>query len=154
MPLGYLEATRRYRWLSHSLASRSWKYNVRGIHVCVIGNFDTGPVPEDMKPAIGHVIRALQEKYHIADRNVMLHKEVNSTICPGRFLTKADLMTWAAAPPTDLSQTVRNQQDKVINTCSLNYRRLPRRVYLAVVGANSFVVLFAVGVAVLRGRTK
>jgi hypothetical protein len=59
VPFGYLEATGRYRYLSPSVATRSAYYNLRAIHICVVGDFDKHPMPKRLQVELVDVVRKL-----------------------------------------------------------------------------------------------
>jgi hypothetical protein len=52
VPLGYLEATGRYRLLSYSPATKDGWCNLLGLHLCVVGDYDQGPVPQQLRPPL------------------------------------------------------------------------------------------------------
>ncbi|MGR3218533.1 MAG: peptidoglycan recognition protein family protein [Candidatus Anammoxibacter sp.] len=59
------------------------KYNRFGIGICLVGNFDnTRPTGKQMSSLIS-LIRYFQERYNIPSENVILHKHVKTTACPG-----------------------------------------------------------------------
>lgn len=61
--------------------------NLRGIGICLIGNYDLEPVPEGQYIALVALTKALMTKYQIAAENVSGHghTEGELTNCPGRF---------------------------------------------------------------------
>jgi hypothetical protein len=70
----------------NSLANRG------NIGVCLLGNFDTQPVPEAQKRALQVILLSLMKRYNIPASAVYTHREVKrrfglaATDCPGRNL--------------------------------------------------------------------
>ena len=59
------------------------KYNRFGIGICLVGNFEnTRPTNEQISSLIS-LIKFFQERYNIPSENVILHKHVKTTACPG-----------------------------------------------------------------------
>ncbi len=113
IPTGHLEATNRYRLSSYSMASRNPKYNLRGIHLCVIGNYENHPPSEDIKSSLISAINLLQKKYRIPDEHILLHRDIGQTLCPGKHITKEQILFWKNAHKT-FSDEVLEQQSCVI----------------------------------------
>jgi hypothetical protein len=114
VPAGFLEATGRYRYLSYSVATRNVYYNLRAIHICVVGNYDKHEMPPGLRAAMADTVRQLQEKYGIAGDQVLFHRDCSSSSCPGRFVTKEKLQQWLAADASRCPPAVRMQHLKVI----------------------------------------
>ncbi len=109
VPLGHLEATDRYGQMGYSPATKNALYNLRGLHLCVIGNYEEKPVPANLQGPLANALGSLMEAYDIPFENVVLHKEASSTACPGKHLTRSDLRRWldgnaAACPPAVAAQ--------------------------------------------------
>jgi hypothetical protein len=113
IPTGHLEATNRYLLSSYSMASRNRKYNLRGIHLCVIGNYEDFPPSEIIKSSIASAINLLQKKYRIPDKHILLHRDIGQTLCPGKHITKEQILFWKNAHKT-FSDEVLEQQSCVI----------------------------------------
>ncbi len=114
-PPGYLRATSRYRWLWISLATRNKKCNITGVHICIVGNYEEHPVPDELKPAIGHAIRLLQKKYGIPDDKILFHRDCSPTSCPGKYITKKELLRWVHELADECPEDVKRQQRRVID---------------------------------------
>jgi hypothetical protein len=112
--LGFLEPTGRYRYLSSSVATKSVYYNLRGIHICVVGDYDQHPMPERLQVALVDVVRRLQKKYWISDDHILFHRDCSPTSCPGRFITKTELHHWLAAESSKCPTLLAMQHEKVI----------------------------------------
>ncbi len=114
IPLGYLEATGRYRYLSASVATRNIYYNLRAIHICVVGDFDRHEMPEALQAALVDVLRQLQEKYGIAADQILFHRDCSASSCPGRLITKEKLHRWLSTEASQCPLSLRIQHEKVI----------------------------------------
>lgn len=65
-------------------------YNEEGIGVVLVGNFEqTRPTAEQMAAAL-ELVRWLQKEYNIPASNVLRHKDIKSTLCPGKNFPWAD----------------------------------------------------------------
>ncbi len=114
IPLGHIEPTGRYKTLSHAAATRDIKMNIQGIHICVVGNYEEGPVPENLKSPLGHAIGLIQEKYGIPDSRVLFHRDVGQTLCPGKDITKKSLFAWIRSSTEKCPKDMAGQQKRVI----------------------------------------
>ncbi|MES9990861.1 MAG: peptidoglycan recognition family protein [Candidatus Thiodiazotropha sp.] len=72
-------------WGAH-VSGRNMDRNLRGIGICLIGNFDIDPVPEGQYVALVALTKALMSKYQILVENVSGHghTEGELTNCPGK----------------------------------------------------------------------
>lgn len=114
VPLGYLEPTGRFRFLSASVATKSIYYNLHAIHICVVGDYDKHEMPEALQVALVDVLRQLQEKYGIANEEILFHRDCSGSSCPGRFITKAKLHQWLASERSKCPLYLSRQHEKVI----------------------------------------
>jgi hypothetical protein len=133
VPAGFLEATGRYRYLSPSVATKSVYYNLRAIHICVVGNYDRHEMPAGLRAALADTVRQLQQKYGIADDQVLFHRDCSSSSCPGRFVTKEKLQQWLAADAARCPLAVRLQHEKIIGQ-DWEVIALPARLAAAALG--------------------
>jgi hypothetical protein len=115
VPLGFLEATSRYRYLSHSVATKNAYYNLRGIHICVVGNYDEQEMPAALKASLADAVHQLQEKYWIADHKILFHRDCSTSACPGQFVTKEKLQYWLASETDRCPVSIKIQHQKVID---------------------------------------
>ncbi len=130
VPAGFLESTHRYRFLSYSLATRNKKYNLSGIHICIVGNYSKTDMPQNMRVALAHAVTTLQKKYNISSKNIVFHRDVSSTECPGKRITKPRLHSWLKNLSDKVPERVKEQQLQVIGNASFLFYALP--VLLAV----------------------
>ena len=115
VPLGHIEPTGRYEKRIHAAAVRSVKHNASGLHLCVIGNYERRDIPASLTPAIGHAVKMLQEKFQIPDEEVLFHRDVGSTKCPGKFFTKEKMRKWVRDYSEDCSEKIKSQHVSVID---------------------------------------
>ena len=86
-PDGAIEAT--FRWTRrpqlHGAHAGVRQYNQYGIGICLIGDFDRYyPTPKQMTSLVS-LVSYLQERCHIPISNVMLHRHIKATGCPGKL---------------------------------------------------------------------
>ena len=88
MGVGEVAQTGRWRrrlWGAH-MSGRNPDRNMRGIGICLIGDFETDTVPEDQLQAALALTRQLMERFGIPPENVTFHGGTpgEMTLCPGR----------------------------------------------------------------------
>ncbi len=125
VPLGYLEATKRYQFLAYSVATPKVSCAVFGINICIVGNYDTHPMPSKLQPTVAHAILLLQKKYGIKDDKILFHgKDCGASACPGRHLSKKKIRDWIKTQADQCPEDVKKQQRAVINQAG----RVPRMI--------------------------
>jgi N-acetylmuramoyl-L-alanine amidase len=69
-------------------------FNHKSLGICIVGNFDKGPLPWDKAEVLVHLIQRLMKKYNIPKENVLGHRETyilrNKPMeksCPGRQIS-------------------------------------------------------------------
>ncbi|MBI9074519.1 MAG: N-acetylmuramoyl-L-alanine amidase [Desulfatibacillum sp.] len=142
VPLGSLEATGRYATLSHALGARSIRHNLTGLHICIVGNYETGQVPDNIKPAIAHAIRGLQKKFGIPDSKLLFHRDIGQTKCPGKYFGKKEFLYWLRTLAGECPPSIAAQQDKVIESAGFSIGTAPVR---QVVVLMAVLVFFSLG---------
>ena len=111
VPAGYLEATGRYQKLAVSVATRSTLYNLTGIHLAIVGNYETHEVPENIAAALSHVIQVLQKKFNIKTSHVLMHRECSPTLCPGKYITLKQIENWLKNNISISPDVIKQHQD-------------------------------------------
>jgi hypothetical protein len=114
IPLGFLEATSRYRYLSPSVATKNRYYNLRAIHICVVGDYDKQEMPAGLKAALADALRQLQKKYWFADDQILFHRDCSTSACPGRFITKGNVKQWLITETSRCPVPIKIQHEKVL----------------------------------------
>jgi N-acetyl-anhydromuramyl-L-alanine amidase AmpD len=73
-------------WGAH-VSARNQDRNIRGIGICMIGNYEVDAVPEGQYLALVSLTRTLMEKYQISIENIAGHGHIEGeqTKCPGRL---------------------------------------------------------------------
>ncbi len=60
------------------------EYNHYGIGICLVGNFnESSPTPAQMA-SLSALVEYLQDRCHIPSKNIITHKHIKDTDCPGR----------------------------------------------------------------------
>lgn len=115
IPAGYLEATDRYRTLEYSVATRDRESNLRGVHLCVVGNFEKHEFPDSLKAPVVNAIQLLQDIYCIRDAGILFHgSDCNATKCPGACFRKENFLRWLYSEGGSCADDVSEQQEEVI----------------------------------------
>lgn len=72
-------------WGAH-VSGRNMDRNLRGIGICLIGNFEVAPVTEEQYLALVSLTRVLMDKYKIPVENIAGHGHIagEQTKCPGK----------------------------------------------------------------------
>lgn len=130
VPLGYLEESTRYRNLSYALATRSRYHNLQSVHICVVGNYETAPVPDKLVPALAHALVTLKDRYHIEEDKILFHRDVGATLCPGRFINKAKIRSWMKNRALECPANVKSQQEQIINRAGFSIHTIPKWYFL------------------------
>lgn len=93
---GKVEETFRYRQLkdgAHALTPDLF-YNKHAIGICLIGNFNEMNPSEKQMISLKNLILSLKGEFSIFNKNIMIHKEVKATECPGKNFPIENLRTW------------------------------------------------------------
>ncbi len=100
MGLGEIAETERWRSTLWGAHVASLDRNLRGIGICLIGNFETETVPDAQYAALVTLARQLMRDHGIGADRVTLHGETpgEQTLCPGRNFPKARFFADIAAP--------------------------------------------------------
>lgn len=81
---GEIEPTFRWKTQMHGAHAGNEEYNQHGIGICLVGNFeDTHPSAAQLA-AVKRLVGVLKTQYEIKSANVVGHKTVKSTACPGK----------------------------------------------------------------------
>lgn len=85
MPDGEIESTFRWRQQLHGAHAGKKDYNDQGIGVALIGNFEEAPPSELQLRAVKRLVAELKAEHAISSANVIGHRGIKATACPGRF---------------------------------------------------------------------
>ena len=82
---GSIDSTFRWKQQLHGAHSGSVPHNGFGIGICLIGNFEnTAPTPKQTA-AVTRLLRLLSVHYKLKREQVLGHKRIKPTACPGRL---------------------------------------------------------------------
>lgn len=98
---GGIEPTFRWKEQSPGAHAGSSTYNVHGIGICLVGNFEEAPPSPAQLAATKRLIAALADAYGIDADHIIGHHDIKPTACPGRHFP-IDVFT-----EITLSQTTR-----------------------------------------------
>jgi len=153
VPLGYLEATSRHRYLSYALATRSWDCNLRAIHLCVVGNWEKDELPEKLRPALAHALKLLMDRVGVGEEAILFHREdCGRTKCPGKHVTKSAVREWVRALSDQCPPEIRAQHEQVLAETSFSIHTAPCPVLLCLGVAWLAVSASWVGLHRFRGN--
>lgn len=132
LPAGALEASGRYRNLAPGPATRNQPVNLGGLHLCIIGNYQTDPFPEAMKPALGRALRELCRRFHVPQdaEHVLFHRDVSPSVCPGKNIRKEEMLRWMHELADQCPPEIAAEQDKVLDEAGFGLRGYPTFVLL------------------------
>ena len=68
-------------------------YNSTSLGVCLVGNFETGPIPIAQYRCAITTVRWLCQFLQIPYRNVLGHRETKATACPGKHIDMDEFRT-------------------------------------------------------------
>jgi len=82
---GEIEIGERWKKQLHGGHVSKWEYNNHGIGICLVGNFEKQtPTPKQLK-TFKELVRYLGEDLLSKRYKFLVHKEINPTLCPGRY---------------------------------------------------------------------
>ncbi len=76
-----------FRWQRQLAGAHAGKreQNEHGIGICLIGNFDMAPPTEKQLVSLAALLKTLSTRYAISPTQVLRHRDVSPTLCPGRL---------------------------------------------------------------------
>ena len=93
---GNVEETFRYRQLkdgAHALTPDLF-YNKNAIGICLIGDFNINSPTDKQISSLKNLLLTLKNKYGIMNKNILIHKEVKATECPGVNFPIEKMRSW------------------------------------------------------------
>ncbi len=88
---GVVEPTFRWREQLAGAHAGGEPFNAQGIGVCLVGNFDEQAPSERQQRAALELIDYLVERHEIPRSNIVGHRDIKATACPGRLFPLARL---------------------------------------------------------------
>ncbi|MBI1315148.1 N-acetylmuramoyl-L-alanine amidase [bacterium] len=99
---GEIESTFRWRGQTHGAHAGNNEYNQHGIGICLIGNFDEEyPSPAQMA-AVKRLVAVLKHEYGVPSDEVIAHRDVKATACPGKHFSIAEISQSVELPLVSL----------------------------------------------------
>lgn len=93
MPDGEIEPTFRWRQQMHGAHAGAGDpaYNNVGIGIVLVGNFEEKPPSSAQIQAVKRLVRTLKAAYGISSNNIIGHRDVKATACPGKLFPMAEV---------------------------------------------------------------
>ncbi len=99
---GEIESTFRWRGQTHGAHAGDKEYNQHGIGICLIGNFDEEQPSAAQLASVKRLVSVLKHEYAIPSNEVIGHRDVKATACPGRNLPVAEISLSSDLPLVSL----------------------------------------------------
>ncbi|MES2792840.1 MAG: peptidoglycan recognition family protein [Planctomycetota bacterium] len=120
MPDGEIEATFRWRQQLQGAHAGSSDpvYNQQGIGICLVGNFQNHEPSAKQMASLKKLVRSLKGTYRIASKDVIGHRDVRATECPGKLFPMEEVANepidfrFSEAMPANSELKVANQIGK------------------------------------------
>jgi N-acetyl-anhydromuramyl-L-alanine amidase AmpD len=83
---GEIQQTFRWREQIHGAHAKSPnnEYNEYGIGICLVGNFEESDPSDAQLASIKRLVSVLKHEYQLTDSQVIGHRDVKATACPGK----------------------------------------------------------------------
>lgn len=88
---GEIEPTFRWRQQLQGAHAGNDEYNQHGIGICLIGNFEKERPSAPQMTAIKQLVAVLKKEYRIPSREVVGHRDVRATACPGKLFPMSEI---------------------------------------------------------------
>ncbi len=98
MPDGLIEPTFRWQQQLHGAHAGTRLHNDSGIGICLVGDFNEHEATEQQRVALKRLVSALVTTFDIQAADIVPHRDVRPTTCPGH-LFPLDEAVAAARPP-------------------------------------------------------
>jgi hypothetical protein len=93
---GKVEETFRFKELkdgAHALTPDLF-YNKNAIGICLIGDFNVAEPTIKQLASLKNLLRTLKKEFNIVNENILFHKEVKPTECPGKNVPIENIRLW------------------------------------------------------------
>ncbi|MEQ9823432.1 MAG: N-acetylmuramoyl-L-alanine amidase [Puniceicoccaceae bacterium] len=84
-PDGAIEVGSRWTHQMHGGHVSKWEYNNHGIGICLVGNFEKSRPTRKQMESFDQLVEYLGGSLLDNRFKFLVHKEINPTLCPGRF---------------------------------------------------------------------
>lgn len=83
---GEIQSTFRWREQIHGAHAKSPnnEYNEYGIGICLVGNFEETDPSDAQLASVKRLVSVLKHEYQLTDSQVIAHRDVKATACPGK----------------------------------------------------------------------
>ena len=83
---GEIQQTFRWREQIHGAHAKSPnnEYNEYGIGICLVGNFEESDPSDAQLASVKRLVSVLKHEYQLTDSQVIAHRDVKATACPGK----------------------------------------------------------------------
>ena len=88
---GEIEPTYRWREQMHGAHAGKTEYNQHGIGICLVGNFQETHPSSAQLASVKRLVATLKHEYKVPSENVIAHKDVKATACPGKNFPLAEV---------------------------------------------------------------
>ena len=89
-------------------------YNYKSIGICLTGNYDIDyKLTPFQQTTLGQLLNKLSEKHGISEKNVIIHRSVWATACPGKNIDEKFVRSLMALPVDDRYAQKRRFMDEV-----------------------------------------
>jgi hypothetical protein len=88
---GEIEPTFRWREQMHGAHAGKTEYNQHGIGICLVGNFQETHPSEAQLASVKRLVATLKHEYQVPSENVIAHRDVKATACPGKNFPLAEV---------------------------------------------------------------
>ncbi|MBX7169178.1 MAG: N-acetylmuramoyl-L-alanine amidase [Pirellulales bacterium] len=100
---GLVEPTFRWREQLHGAHAGDREHNEQGIGICLVGDFDRVPPTERQLAATTALVTALADRFQIKRSEILRHRELKETACPGRLFELDGVLGQLPFEPTAAS---------------------------------------------------
>lgn len=105
---GEVQATFRWDEQTEGAHAGDLEYNQQGIGICLIGNFDeTSPTAAQLL-SVQTLVSRLQKQFRIPTEQVVAHRSVKATSCPGKYFPMQQMVT--ALSPAESAAEVKTAE--------------------------------------------
>lgn len=81
---GMVETSYRWNHQRHGAHAGKRKYNQHGIGICLVGNFNNTHLSPKQSTTLVYLIKKLSQHYNIPRENIITHRDIKATECPGK----------------------------------------------------------------------
>lgn len=97
---GEIQPTYRWRGQIHGAHAKSPgnEYNEHGIGICLVGNFEESTPSAAQLASVKRLVGVLKHEYRLTDGQVVAHRDVKATACPGKNFPIGEISRSPAIP--------------------------------------------------------